>query len=136
MSFLNDVRPIKAIKELRFVFDQSPKERLIAGFLALLFPAIIFTLFAIDSKVNTAAPDIQEIVYIENWALTRTDEEILKDRWEIQCLKDKFEAERRENMKKLGRMSGMDVDKIEQEAEAAKAARGEVEVERPAGLTC
>ena len=39
-------------------------------------------------------------------------------------------------MKELGRMSGMDVEQIEREAEAARRARGEVEVERPAGLQC
>ena len=60
----------------------------------------------------------------------------MQDRWEVQCLKDKLEAERRDAMKELGRMSGMDVEEIEREAEAARKARGEEEVERPAGLQC
>ena len=137
MSFLKDVSIIGAIKDARYFLQQSPRDRAIAGSLALLCPAILIFLFVIDSKVNTAPGwQPQEVIYVENWALDRTDEEILKDRWEIQCLKDKREEKRRENMKTLGRMSGMDVEKIEREAEEAKAARGEVEVERPAGLTC
>ena len=60
----------------------------------------------------------------------------MKDRWAVQCLKDKRDAKRREAMKSLGRMSGMDVDEIEREAKAERLARGEVEVERPADVTC
>ena len=60
----------------------------------------------------------------------------MQDRWQVQCLKDKLEVKRREAVKSLGRMSGMDVDEIEREAVAARLARGEVEVERPAGLEC
>ncbi|MEP3733511.1 MAG: hypothetical protein ABJN02_16390, partial [Lentilitoribacter sp.] len=78
----------------------------------------------------------QEVIYVENWTNERTDEEILKDRWEVQCLKDKYEEKRRESVKALGRMSGMDVEEIEREAKAKRIARGEVEVERPAGLQC
>ena len=136
MSFFKDVSLIGAAKDLRFFLHQSPKERVIPGLLALLIPGIMIFIFIIDSKVNTAPPDTQEITYVENWTLDRTDEEILADRWEIQCLKDKLAAERKENMKKLARMSGMDPEEIEREAEAQRKARGEVEVKRPEGLEC
>ena len=104
--------------------------------MAIACTAFILLLFYLDPKVNTYTYVPQEVVYVENWTNDRTDEEILQDRWQVQCLKDKLEAERREAMKELGRMSGMDVEEIEREAEAARAARGEVEVDRPAGLQC
>ncbi|WP_162558844.1 hypothetical protein [Sphingorhabdus sp. EL138] len=106
------------------------------AFLAFLCSGFIFFLFIIDPKVNTDVYVPQEVIYVENWTLDRTDEDIMKDRWAVQCLKDKQETKRREAMKSLGRISGMDVDAIEREAKADRLARGEVEVERPAGLTC
>jgi len=136
MSFLKDVSLSGAIKDLRYFTQQSPKERIIPGILALLIPGLIIYVFIIDSKINTAAPPGPKVIYFESWPLSRTDDEILADRWAIQCLKNKAEAERRESMKKLGRMSGMDVEKIEREAAAAKAARGEKDIELPDGITC
>ena len=123
-------------RDFRFFLDQTPRERILPGILALLIPGIIVFIFIIDSKVSTAPPPKAAVIYFESWPLSRTDEEILKDRWDIQCRKDKAMEARRQSMKELGRMSGMDVEKIEREAEARKIARGEVEVERPAGLTC
>ena len=123
-------------RDFRFFLAHTPRERILPGILALLIPGIIVFIFIIDSKVNTAPPPKPPVTYFESWPLSRTDEEILKDRWDIQCRKDKAMEAKRQSMKELGRMSGMDVEKIEREAEARKIARGEVEVERPAGLTC
>ncbi|PHR21865.1 MAG: hypothetical protein COA41_01810 [Sphingopyxis sp.] len=137
MGMLKDVSVSGGFGDLIAVFRQSePGERLLPAALAIACTAFILLLFYLDPKVNTYTYVPQEVVYVENWTNDRTDEEILQDRWQVQCLKDKLEAERREAMKELGRMSGMDVEEIEREAEAARAARGEVEVDRPAGLQC
>ena len=134
---LKDVSVSGGFGDLIAVFRQSePGERLLPAALAIACTAFILLLFYLDPKVNTYTYVPQEVVYVENWTNDRTDEEILQDRWQVQCLKDKLEVERREAMKELGRMSGMDVEEIEREAEAARAARGEVEVDRPAGLQC
>ncbi|WP_417612188.1 hypothetical protein [Parasphingorhabdus sp.] len=134
---LKDVSVSGGFGDLIAVFRQSePGERLLPAALAIACTAFILLLFYLDPKVNTYTYVPQEVVYVENWTNDRTDEEILQDRWQVQCLKDKLETERREAMKELGRMSGMDVEEIEREAEAARAARGEVEVDRPAGLQC
>ncbi len=134
---LKDVSVGGGFGDLIAVFRQSePGERVLPAVLAIACTAFILLLFYLDPKVNTYTYVPQEVIYVENWKTDRTDEEILQDRWQIQCLKDKLEVERREAMKSLGRMSGMDVEQIEREAEAARVARGEVEVERPAGLQC
>lgn len=134
---LKDASVSGGFGDLIAVFRQSePGERLLPAILAIACTAFILFLFYLDPKVNTYTYVPQEVIYVENWTNDRTDEEILRDRWQVQCLKDKLETERREAMKELGRMSGMDVEEIEREAEAARRARGEVEVERPAGLQC
>ncbi len=136
MSFFKQVSLVGGVKDFGLFLKQSPKGRIIPAMLALVIPGIIIFVFIIDSKINTAPPDEQEIIFIENWSLDRTDEEIMTDRWAIQCKKDKFEAERRESIKKLGRMSGLDVEKMEREAAAEEKARGVVKVKRPDGLEC
>lgn len=119
-----------------FIRQSEPGERLLPAVLAIACTAFILLLFYLDPKVNTYTYVPEEVIYVENWTADRTDEEILQDRWQVQCLKDRVARERQEAMKELGRMSGMDVEQIEREAEAARRARGEVEVERPAGLEC
>ena len=136
MSIFKDASLVGGFKDLVGFLRQSPKERVIPAILALLIPAIIVFIFIIDSKINTAAPEGPKVLYFESWSLDRSDEEILADRWAIQCKKDKFAEERKESMRELARMSGMDPDEIEREADARKLARGEVEVARPEGLQC
>jgi hypothetical protein len=134
---LKDASVSGGFGDLIAVFRQGePGERLLPAVLAIACTAFILLLFYLDPKVNTYTYVPQEVIYVENWTADRTDEEILQDRWQVQCLKDQFAQERREAMKELGRMSGMDVEQIEREAAAARLARGEVEVERPAGLQC
>jgi len=136
MSFIKDISIVGGFKDFGVFLRQSSKERILPAILAIMIPGIIVIIFIVDSKVNTAPPDVQEVLYIESWPLTRTDEEIMADRWEIQCKKDKFEAERMESMRKLARMSGMDPEKIEREAAERRAAQGITEVKRPDGLKC
>lgn len=137
MGLLKDVSVTGGVGDLWAVIRQGePGERLLPAVLAIVCTSIILIMFVMDSKVNTYTYVPQEVIYVQNWSVDRTDEEIMKDRWEVQCLKDKRDKKRREAVKALGRMSGMDVDEIEREAKAERLARGEIEVERPAGLTC
>lgn len=133
---LKDVSVGGGLRDLFTLLRRPPKEQAMPALLALGCSAFMFFLFIIDPKVNTDVHRPQEVIYVQNWSLDRTDKEIMKDRWAVQCLKDKRDAKRRDAMKTLGRMSGMDVEEIEREAEADRIARGIEEVERPAGLTC
>ncbi|GAA0475493.1 hypothetical protein GCM10009096_16480 [Parasphingorhabdus litoris] len=136
MKMLKDVSVGGGLSDLFTLLRRHPKEQVVPALLAFGCSGFIFFLFIIDPKVNTDVYVPQEVVYVENWSMDRTDEEIMADRWAVQCLKDKRDARRREAMKSLGRMSGMDVEAIEREAEADRLARGVVEVERPDGLSC
>lgn len=121
---------------MAFIRSRERREHLLPAALAAACTGFTLFLFYLDPKINTYTYVPQEVIYVENWRLDRTEEEILKDRWQIQCLKDKNEAKRREAVKTLGRMSGMDVDEIEREAAEKRRARGEVEIKRPPGITC
>lgn len=136
MKMLKDVSVGGGLRDLFTLLRRNPREQALPLFLAFLCSGFTFFLFIIDPKVNTDVYVPEEIVYVENWSLDRADEDILADRWAVQCLKDKRDAKRREAMKSLGRMSGMDVDEIERQAKADRLARGDIEVERPAGVTC
>lgn len=137
MRLLKDVSVTGGFGDLIAVIRQGEKgERWLPALLAFSCTGFIMFLFIIDPKVNTYTYVPQEVIFVENWTEERTDEEILKDRWEIQCLKEKRDQKRRDAMKKLGELSGMDVEEIEREAEQKRIARGEKLVELPPGTTC
>lgn len=137
MRFLKDVSITGGIGDLITLFRNSEKgERWLPILLAFACSGFLIFLFVLDPKVNTYTYVPREVTYVESWPANRTDEEILKDRWEVQCLKEKLADKRRDAMKKLGRMSGMDVEEIEQQAEQKRIARGEEKVELPPGVTC
>lgn len=137
MRMLKDVSMTGGFGDLIAVIRQSERgERLLPASLAFACTGIIIFLFVLDPKVNTSTYVPQEVIYVENWEANRTDEQILKDRWEVQCLKEKQANKRRDAMKELGRLSGMDVEEIEAEAEQKRIARGEKIVELPPGTTC
>lgn len=137
MRLLKDVSVTGGFGDLIAVIKQSEKgERWLPALLALGCTGFIMFLFILDPKVNTDTYVPQEVIYVESWTTERTEEEILKDRWEVQCLKEKQAEKRREAMKRLGELSGMDVEEIEREAEQKRIARGEEKVELPPGITC
>jgi len=92
-------------------------------FLAACVPtAIIIYTFYVDS-VTKATPPPREIIYIESWPATRSLEESKAAIAERQKLKDEMRAREKEAYKAFGRAVGMDVDKIEREAQSAQAAK-------------
>ncbi|MFM2237360.1 MAG: hypothetical protein RL209_1394 [Pseudomonadota bacterium] len=92
-------------------------------FLAACVPtAIIIYTFYLDS-VTKATPPPREIIYIESWPATRSLDETKAAIAERQKLKDEMRAREKEAYKAFGRAVGMDVDKIEREAQSAQAAK-------------
>ena len=137
MRLLKDVSVTGGFGDLIAAIRQGEKgERWLPALLAFGCTGFILFLFILDPNVNTYTYVPQEVIYVENWTEERSDEDILKDRWEIQCLKEKQANKRRDAMKKLGELSGMDVAEIEREAEQKRIARGEEIVELPPGTTC
>lgn len=82
-------------------------------------------------------PEVPQVTYITTYAEGRTDEEIRQSNIENQRIQDEREAERerieqrrRELYKSLGAATGLDVETMEAEAEAERAAEEQAERER------
>lgn len=102
-------------------------------FLAACVPtAIIIYTFYLDS-VTKATPPPREIIYIESWPATRSLDETRAAIAERQEYKDEMRAREKEAYKAFGRAVGMDVDKIDREAQSAQAAKKAVAAPAAAG---
>jgi hypothetical protein len=92
-------------------------------FLAACVPtAIIIYTFYLDS-IEKGTPPPREIIYVESWPATRSIEESKAAIAERQKLKDEMRAREKEAYKAFGRAVGMDVDKIEREAQSEQEAQ-------------
>jgi hypothetical protein len=92
-------------------------------FLAACVPtAIIIYTFYLDS-IEKGTPPPREIIYVESWPGTRSIEESKAAIAERQKLKDETRAREKEAYKAFGRAVGMDVDKIEREAQSEQEAQ-------------
>jgi hypothetical protein len=90
-------------------------------FLAACVPtAIIIYAFYIDT-LEKAKPPPPTVTYFESWPATRTIEESKAAIAEYQKRKDEMRAREKEAYKAFGRAVGMDVEKIEREAELERA---------------
>ena len=91
-------------------------------FLAACVPtAIIIYTFYIDT-LEKAKPPPPTVTYFESWPATRTIEESKAAIAERQKLKDKMILREKEAYKAFGRAVGMDVERIEREVAAERAA--------------
>ncbi|WP_397574357.1 hypothetical protein [Sphingorhabdus sp.] len=90
-------------------------------FLAACVPtAIIIYTFYLDT-LEKAKPPPPTVTYFESWPATRTIEESKAAIAEYQKRKDEMRAREKEAYKAFGRAVGMDVEKIEREAELERA---------------
>ena len=90
-------------------------------FLAACVPtAIIIYAFYIDT-LEKAKPPPPTVTYFESWPATRTIEESKAAIAEHQKRKDEMRAREKEAYKAFGRAVGMDVEKIEREAQLERA---------------
>ena len=120
MSFFKDVSLRNAGTDLINFFRTTgtPSPWL---FLAACVPtAIIIYTFYIDT-LEKAKPPPPTVTYFESWPATRTIEESKAAIAEHQKRKDEMRAREKEAYKAFGRAVGMDVEKIEREAELERA---------------
>lgn len=127
MSFWKRISPTRAAKDFAHEFGRpNPyRWRLMAA-----SAAATFAIFSVMWQEGGRAPPIPpEVTYITSWRADRTDEEIIASNIANQKRKDRLQAEqaaRNEQVKEiyrsLGEVSGMDVEKIEQEAESERSA--------------
>ena len=126
MNFLRNVNPAGAIADFRTVFREAGGNRWRFAVLAAMVTTGIFSVMAGESwKKPRARPDI---IYITSWRADRTEAETQAFIKENQRRKDeeaRLIAEQQkigqDMWKTLGKVSGMDVDKIAAKAEADRA---------------
>ena len=130
MRFIRRFNPVPPAQDFWSEFTRPNPYRLpILLVSALLTGSLILALAMEDVRGPVIEP---EIVYIETLAADRSIAEIREANLANQRRKDAIAAEaerreerRRELWKSLGRASGMDVEQIEREAEARRAAGSE-----------
>jgi hypothetical protein len=127
MSIWKNVDPVGAIADLRTVWQQAGKNRWWIAVAAGAMTTSIFSLmFQEEHRILPRPP---KVTYITSWHAGRTDAEIIASNIANQKYQDQRRAEQakreedvRNIYKKIGRMSGMDVDAIEAKAQAERAA--------------
>lgn len=126
-SYWRQVSPRGAISDFRTVFGQAGRNR---WRFAALSAAATFAVFStMWQEEQRGLPHPPKITYITTFAEGRSDAEIIASNVENQKRKERLAAEQakrdeevRQMYKAIGRMSGMDVDAIEQKAQADRAA--------------
>ena len=133
-----EASPKGALADLRTVYDQAGRNRLWIGLLAGLTTLGIFSIMAGESWIK--ARKLPEIIYINSWPEDRTAAETQAFIKENQRRKEERAAmdamadeEAKKFWKALGRASGMDVEKIEAEAEAERKAAEAAKANAPVG---
>jgi len=126
-SMWADVSPTGAVSDFVSVWRSSGRNRWRFVLAALVASGSVLSL--IIREEHRAPPRLPSITYINSWRADRSDEEIKASNLAFQKIKEqrlREQAEAEEETKKLyrtlGRISGMDVDKIERDAAAQRAA--------------
>lgn len=127
MSFFKNVNPVGAIADFRHVYREAGSNRWWIALAAISITAGLFS--SLGWEVWYKPPAKPTITYITTFDPDRSEAEILASNLANQKRKDvlaaeqaKREEEVRGIYKKLGTMSGMDVAKVEREANAERAA--------------
>jgi hypothetical protein len=126
-GYWKDVRPVGMIADFVTVWKQAGNNR---WRIAAVAAACTFALFYLmTSQGETAPHPPPKVTYITSWSADRSDAEIEASNIRNQEIKDILAAEQAERDEKvkniyrtLGKMSGLDTEKIEAEAAAERAA--------------
>lgn len=140
MSFWRKISPTRAAKDFATEFRRPQPYR---WYIVAISLAATFSIFSVMWKEEVRGlPPPPEVFYITSWQDGRSDAEIMKSNIANQKRKDALEAEQKaseervkEMYRALGRVSGMDVDKIEREAKAENAAEDASKKKAQAPLT-
>jgi len=124
---LKNINPVGAIADFRTVFQQAGKNRWLFVAMAAVTTLTVFSVMFQEG--GHGAPRPPKIIYITSFEPGRSDAQIAAENKQNQIEKDALAAEQarrdeevRQIYVKLGRMSGMDVDAIEAQAKADRAA--------------
>ena len=134
LSYFNFKRAIGELWKVLGAQDTPHRWRWMV--VSALIPVSMFSYFA--SQVYYGPLPKPEVIYIQNWRADRTDAEIIAGNIAAAQKKAALEAadaqraeESKQMYRTLGRMSGMDVDKIERDARAEQAAEAAAQAHKP-----
>lgn len=126
-SFWRKANPRGAIADFRSVYEQAGPNRWRIGVVSAAATIGIFSVMFQEEQRGIPHPP--RITYVSTLEAGRSDKQIIAENKANQILKDRYNAlqakrdeEVREIYRKVGRMSGMDVDAIEKRAAAERAA--------------
>lgn len=126
-GFLRRVSPRRAVSDFADQWQQPTPHRWQLLGVAMAATFAIFMLFV--PKSERVAPAPPEVTYISTFDEGRSETEIIASNCanqqlqdELQALRDATEERRREVYKALGRATFIDVDEMEREIEAERAA--------------
>lgn len=127
MKFTRLLNPFPGLMDFVQEFRRAQPYRWRIAALSAASTAAIFSLLWREEMIGP--PPRPDITYISTFAPGRSQAEIIASNIANQRIKDRLAAEQAERTRevqgiyrKLGQMSGMDVDKIEREAAAERAA--------------
>lgn len=133
-SMWANVSPTGAVSDFVSVWRSAGRNRWRFALAALVASGAVLSL--IIREEHRAAPRMPTITYINSWRADRSDAEIKASNLEFQKIKEqrlREQAEAEEETKKLyrmlGKISGMDVDKIERDAAAERAAEAKAQAD-------
>lgn len=121
MSFFRDISFRNAASDLISFLRMSDRHSLPLLLAACVPTAIIIYTFYLDG-LEKSKPPPPSVTYFESWPATRTIEESKAAITERQKLKDVMIQREKDAYKAFGRAVGMDVERIEREAKAERAA--------------
>lgn len=137
MSSLSRFNPKAGVVDFWHEFRKPNPLRWPILFVSMLPFGVIF--YWLGTETVYKDPERPRITYIDSYAPDRTDAEIIASNEANQEVKDLRQAEmdriaerKRDMYKALGAAAGMDVEKIEAEAEARRAEEEAAEAERRA----
>lgn len=133
-----EASPKGALADLLTVYEQAGRHRWWIALISAIATVAVFSVMTGESWKK--GRELPEVTYINSWPLDRSDAETQayiaenqRQKDERAALEAKAEAEAKAFWKALGRVSGMDVEKIEAELEAEKAAKARVAAQAPVG---
>lgn len=122
MSFFQDASVKGGMADLFGYMREQRGGKLLLLLLACVPTATIIAMFYFDAMAK-ATPPPPTVTYFESWPADRSVEQSLAAVREHQKAKDAMRTREREAYKALGSAVGMDVEKLDAEAQQAEAKR-------------
>lgn len=86
-------------RDLRAFWRQRPRHQWVAGTLALVIPAAILVAFYFDGRTNIMPGE--QVIFVDSWPQSRTDEEIKAKQKTDLARREAAEERRRQEFQRL-----------------------------------